>query len=78
MAHAHDKGRRIIERAAIKQLVEVVARGHDGWFRAQVQKTLDGIREGRVGVIPAEQHDARWRRRRAGLCARGRRKKVAP
>jgi hypothetical protein len=46
---------------------------HDRWFRAQVQGTLDGIRQGRIGVVSSEEHDARWRRKRTALGARDRR-----
>jgi hypothetical protein len=49
------------------------AAGHDRWFRAQVEGTIEGIRRGRVAVITSEEHDARWRRKRAELRARERR-----
>lgn len=43
---------------------------HDAWFRAEVQKTLDGIADGTVRMISDEEHKRRWKERRAELLAR--------
>jgi hypothetical protein len=48
------------------------AAAHDRWFRAQVQGTIDGIRRGSVRLVSSEDHQARWRRKRAALRARDR------
>jgi hypothetical protein len=48
---------------------------HDAWFRAEVQKTLDGIADGTVGFISDEEHKARWQKKRAELLARAARTK---
>lgn len=43
---------------------------HDAWFRAEVQKTLDGIDDGTVPLISDEEHKKRWQEKRAELLAR--------
>lgn len=43
---------------------------HDKWFRAEVQKTLDGIANGTVETVSHEEHTARWHKKRAELLAR--------
>jgi hypothetical protein len=43
---------------------------HDAWFRGEVQKTLDGIAAGTVGFISNDEHQSRWKRKRAELQAR--------
>jgi hypothetical protein len=51
-----------------RQMREAVE--HDAWFRAEVQKTLDGIADGTVGFISDEEHRSRWQKKRAELLAR--------
>lgn len=45
------------------------AAAHDAWFRAEVQKTLDALDEGSLGLVSEEEHERRWRRKRAELLA---------
>ncbi|WP_404404993.1 hypothetical protein [Pelagibacterium halotolerans] len=51
-----------------RQLQE--AAEHDSWFRAEVQKTLDGIAAGTVRMISDEEHKRSWQKKRAELLAR--------
>jgi hypothetical protein len=71
-ATAHDPG--AVDRSrpdtAERQRRAHEAAEHDRWFRAQVQKTLDGIAAGTVKMISHEEHTARWQKRRAELLAR--------
>lgn len=71
-ATAHDPG--AVDRSrpdtAERQRQAHEAAEHDRWFRAQVQKTLDGIAAGTVKMISHEEHTARWQKRRAELLAR--------
>jgi len=62
--HRPDSAKRLVRAHAAAQ--------HETWFRAQVQETLDGIGQGRVAMISSEEHDARWRRKRAELRRRSR------
>lgn len=71
-ATAHDPG--AVDRSrpdtAERQRQAHEAAEHDRWFRAQVQKTLDGIAAGTVKMISHEEHTTRWQERRAELLAR--------
>lgn len=46
------------------------AADHDRWFRAKVEKTLEGIGRGEVRLVPDDEHRAGWRWKRADLLAR--------
>lgn len=46
---------------------------HDRWFRAEVQRTLDDIERGAVGLVPHGEHRRGWRGKRARLLGRARR-----
>lgn len=43
------------------------AAAHDGWFRAEVQRTLDGLAAGTTALFSEEEHERRWREKRAEL-----------
>jgi len=43
---------------------------HDAWFRAEVQKTLEGIAGGTIGLLSEEEHQTRWQKKRAELLVR--------
>jgi hypothetical protein len=40
---------------------------HDGWFRSQVQKAMDGIGDGSNRAIPADEWAEKARMKRADL-----------
>jgi hypothetical protein len=46
---------------------------HDAWFRAQVQETLDGVKDGTVRLIEEEEWEAWFSEKMASLDRRGRR-----
>lgn len=44
---------------------------HDEWFRAEVEKTVAGLKDGSVQRISEAEHDRRWREKRKRLLAAG-------
>jgi hypothetical protein len=45
---------------------------HDAWIRSEVEKTLKGLKDGSVGVTAEDEHDRRWREKRAAMLATSR------
>jgi hypothetical protein len=49
---------------------QAAERDHDEWFRSEVQKTLDGLKDGSVKVVSEDEHDRRWLAQRATFISR--------
>jgi hypothetical protein len=62
-------------KSVIVSSTALTASEHDAWFREEIEKTIEGLRNGSVALIPEDEHDRRWQEKRAELLAASRKSK---